>query len=286
MTNSIYLILYSYRNKEAIAMLEQIWSTASNNVTVKFIDQYPLNRESKAKDLADKYDGAFVDYQHVFWDTIYSPIHQKQQALFNMPEGFEYVAIVSDDVIFNPGWDKKVIDFVNRSPKSLVSGKGQVHLGAGKYMFEASYSSSNDFMLSQYVSRNFLFGHGSDIRGLHLPTDLKYFGEEESLTFEALGQGLSIYSAPFNLYIDSQLRTMENIYCAFSIKHNYNSVVDIMQSDDPIPGVPEFFAYHKLDRFAIKKLTYPVDDVLYDPHQLKFNELGGERFIGVAKAIY
>lgn len=287
MTNTVYIVLYSYRNKDTLSIIDQMLSTAKNNITIKFIDQHPLDRESRAIEIAKQYEGAFVDYEHIFWDSIYSPIYQKNKAIESMPESFEYLGIISDDVEFAPGWDATLIDFVNNNDHAIVSGKGKISLTTGKYMLEASYSSSSDFSVAQYISRNLIFGKEPDIKQLEWPVHLKYFGEQELMTLDAIGKGLNIFSAPSSLYIDRNIRSIENIYCPFSKQHHYNSVVDTLQAVEGLaPGLAEMISFHNLDRYAIKKLPYQIDDVLYDPHKLEFNSFAGERFIGKTKAIY
>lgn len=279
--------MYSYRNKNTINVIEKMLENADHNITIRLIDQSPLHREKKTDELEAKYPTSFIAYQHVFWDYIYSPIQYKAVGVQEVADGFDYVALVGDDVEFTPHWDERLINFVSSvSAEAVVSGRGKLKLSTGKYMLETAYEDSKDFNLAQYISRDLVFGRTATIKDLHFDHQIKYFGEQELMSFQFLFKGIPIYSAPSDIYNDLGSKTVENTYCPFSIQHNYNSVLERIQAENPEPGIPELFSYHNLDRFAMKKIPYQVDDVLYDPHSLKFNDMGGERFLGIAKAIY
>jgi hypothetical protein len=214
------------------------------------MDQHPLKREDLFADAPN------VQYRHIFWDYQTSPILHKAEEVYT--DGDMFVAFISDDTILSPGWDQKLIDFID-DRKIIVSGRGKTKvLHKDKFFLEKSVEEFDDFHLSQYIDRNLVFGKKSILSQASWPSNLKYFGEEEFLSLEFFCRGIDIYSAPYETYEDLLVRTLESIYVAFSTVHNYNSFVKTLKDvDDKNYGtfernVSDFLAFHKLSRDKIR----------------------------------
>ena len=63
-------VIFSYKNKNLKACIDQMLLNTKNNIFITVFDKHPLNRKELFSDL--KYFQK-VDYKHVFWDEIHGP---------------------------------------------------------------------------------------------------------------------------------------------------------------------------------------------------------------------
>lgn len=284
MTNSIKVVIYTYKGSRLVECVESLYNNVSENskLVVTVYDQHPLIRKSKLPDS--------ITYEHVFWDHMYTPInYKKKEALLNDEDFF---LSISADTIFHKDWDVELINFLKDRPNAIISGQGKVSLQIkDKYFLYANRDISHDvtdFSLSNYIDRNMLFCSSDTGKRIHFPVDQKYFGEEEFMSLDAFRQNIRIFSCPAQYYLDTMERTLENLYTPFSTEHLYNNFIDYINDpdEDDIMVVEKFFEFHGVDYKKLKRIPYQVDDVLYDPNTLKIVSIGGERYIDSVKVIY
>lgn len=282
--DSLHVFVYSYKNKDIKSVVDNIIdSTSPRGLSITVLDKHPIDHE----ELLSEYGN--VDYIHEFWDEIVNPCKTKQDCIM-LNTSSKYHMIMSDDITLKKNWDVELIDFIHNSETPIViSGAGRQTLThKDKYFFSLNSSYSSSISLSQCIDRNFIISKTETFKAFSYPTSVKYLGEEELLAIEFFVSGIDVYSGPSDIFEDSKTRTLETLYVPFSIEHGYNSLIDIVRN--PTYGtartVSEWLDYHDLNPSAIKKLPYQIDDVAYNPYDLKIIDIGGERFISTIKAIY
>lgn len=276
-------IIYSYKNKNLKRVAEALLSNTINNIKIYIFDQHPLDR-------SHMFDDARISYRHVFWDTIQSPCERKGN-LVNMSNA-DYILQISDDCIVSKGWDQLLISFIN-GKEIVVSGNNKIKLeNSNKFFLKTNKVPSDDFELSGYIDRNFIFASNNVWNSAPYPYYLKYNGEEEMMSLNLFRSGNNIYSAPSSLYTDLKIRTLENIYVPFSKDHNYNMVVEALTIKDPEEhmhfekSLAEFLEFHGISNLSLNKLPYSTNDVAYNPYGLQFQNIDARKFISNTKAIY
>lgn len=271
MTIKIDVMLYSYKNKNLLKVVESLLNNTNNDIFINIFDQHPLNRGAMFEN--DK-----IKYEHIYWDMTQSPCEYRGTILDKSEA--EYILQISDDIIVYPEWDTELINFINKKP-IVVSGMGNGTLRS-KDMFSVEFirSESDQFELTNYVDRNFIFASKEDWNCFKYPYWLKYNGEEEMISLELFEAKRKVYSLPYGKIQDLNTRTIDNLYTPFSKDHEYNSVVKTMNSRGR-----SFLEYHGVD-ITLKELPYPTDDVAYNPYSLSFQEIDARKFISTTKAIY
>ena len=97
-----------------------------------------------------------------------------------------------------------------------------------------------------------------------------------------------------NFYSYSGPRTLETLYVPFSINHNYNEAIELLQTGKnnfhSIIGrektIKDFSEYHNFDFNLLHKLPFCTNDVEYDPEKLNFNKVDARRYVATTKAIH
>lgn len=271
------VVLYSYKNPNLVDVVRNLISSTTMSINAYVMDQHPLDRREKFKEFLN------VNYIHKFWDNINSPLDFKyEKILDNSVIDAKYTLVISDDTMLSDGWAAQCLEFLNGNESVLVSGKGaRKAKKLDDYFISWQEDSSELFSLTNFADRNFIFGHTKTFGKTGYPADVKYYGEEEKLSIMMYEKNISIYSAPTGTYEDLNVRTIENLYCPFSKEHNYNTLIDKLGTEIG----KDWLSSLGIDSMPIK-LFYQVDDVLYDPNDLKMVDLGGERYIANTKAIY
>jgi hypothetical protein len=265
----IKILLFSYKNKKLQEIIDNTYSTSDlKDFEIKVFDQSNIMKHFYFKD----YDG--LDYLYVNWDATDSQCKKKKEEIENCNNDF--VLIMSDDVWLEPKWDTRLIEFA--ADRSLViSGRETARLShKDRYSIKNSPVPSDDFNLSQYIDRNFIFARTEILKNVGYPPKLKLYGEEEMLSINILSsEDIDIYNAPGDLYTDLKNRNLENLYTTFSKYHNFNNVYRAIQSG----RAENFLKYHKLD----KDLYFPtpdlINDVEYDAQETGFFTDSARKFI-------
>jgi hypothetical protein len=179
------------------------------------------------------------------------------------------------------------------SSKTIFSGSGNaVVKHKDLFSIGVEYSVADSYTLTQIIDRNFIFGKTESFSEIVMPDFLKYHGENEYLSLAFLSAGHSIMSIPSHMYVDSKERSIENTYHTFSLEHNYNTVVDLLNGKNVSRykitenAVKDFLSFHQIDISKIHRLPYNPDDVLYDPYDLQMHKIDARRFLTGTKAIY
>ena len=267
---TIDVIIYSFKNKNLPKVVDAVLAGARNDVKVHVYDQHPLLREHLFTD--DR-----VSYSHIFWDYLYAPGTFKVKGINKTLS--EYVVIMSDDILLSDNWDDQCLSQLKENAKAVISGIGIANVSK-KDLFSVSvdYSFSDSFTETLLVSKNFLFAARSTIGEISYPSDVKYFGEDELLSFRFFHKGIKVFSAPSYLAEDLKERTLETKYHTFSLEHKYNKIFTEISDD--------FWSALGFDGCPIVPLPYNPEDVSYNPNQIDFNDLDSRKFISNIKAIY
>jgi len=288
MTSNIDVLIYSYKGKILKDVVKSLTSSSSgkNDIRVLVIDQHPLLRGT----IFDEIEGC--SYSHVFWDLQNSPANYKKE--FIQHSDADYVLILSDNVILNNNWDEELINFVSQSG-GVVSGNKKVSISQNSIFYlKKNYHNSDQFELNNFVDRSLIFFSKQVSENLNYPFYVKYNGEEEALSVDIFTSGLEIYSAPTALYSIIGEPTLEELYVPFSLNHNYNEVVELLNTgsnkfldtSQRQRSLEDFSRFHGTDMKNIKKLPFQTNDVEYDPMFLDFNKVDARRFVARTKSIH
>lgn len=283
-TNSLTeIILYSYRNRGLKKIIENILGTSRSSLSIRIIDQNPIHRQEM---FLNYYN---VSYQHVDWNNQSGESFYRNFGINNSKA--KYCLIMSDDVLLSDGWDYELINFVGNDAK-VVSGTGLRSVKQKDIFGIYSESESLDaFSMSKYIDRNFIFAKTDTLKSIRYPTEVKYRGQEELLSIELFRLGIDIFSAPSWAYRDLGVRTLETLYPAFSLEHNYNTFIDLIHkepeeaSDRYKYSIKDFLKFHSIESDKLYRLPFQNNDVEYDPNSLAMISMDGRRFMGGLKKI-
>lgn len=282
---SLSIILFSYKNKNLKNIVENLVKNTISQFDIRVIDQNAIDRSDQILPINEN-----IDYHHRQWYDFSGPIFHKNQGLI---EGTgDFLVVVSDDFSPQFGWDKRILAYL-KDKSIIISGKGKnVFAQKDPFSLKINNSLSNEFNLTNIIDRNFIFGAPDVLINNKYPVKLKYYGEEEAFSLGLYSKGIDIYSAPSDLYNDLNKRTIENLYTTFSLEHNYNLVIDLLnQSIGPFDigktrTIIEFLNFHKIDASKLHKLPFPKNDAEYDPDDLEYGKVDGRRFVAGLRAIY
>ena len=126
------------------------------------------------------------------------------------------------------------------------------------------------------------------------PEYLKYNGEEETMSLDMFSANFDIYACPTEFFYLSESPTIGNIYTPFSLNHNYNEVVTLLNTGknkflflgSRERSREDFEIFHGIDLKLIKRLPFDANDVAYDPDKLDFNKVDARRFVAKTKSIH
>jgi hypothetical protein len=287
MTNMpITIIVVGYKDRGLLDFVNHLKAVTRSQNIVLITDQHPISHEEEFSSLKG------CHYDHLIWDSIEGPAQHRSKRILDAVSYSDYICVMSPDISLKDGWD---IDLINKlkSDRVVLSGSGSVSV-ANKDIFSlhAEYTASSDYNVTQFIDRNFIFAKSDVLSQIVFSDLLKYNGENEYLSLAILSAGYDIVSVPTDTYVDSHIRSVENTYHTFSIEHNYNVVVDMLNgiglSDYKISGeaLLKFLDFHGLSIGQIKKLPYSTNDVSYDPYKLKMHGVDARRFIAGTKAVY
>lgn len=266
---TIDAVIYSFKNKNLKLVVDALLKNTVNDISITVYDQHPLLR-------SDAFSHDKVTYKHVFWDYLYSPISYKAKVI--EASTADYLLVLSDDMLLNYGWDKECISYIE-GKNAIVSGVGTAEVkNKDIFSLEKKYLESDYFNKTMFVSRDFIFGSRSTMAAISYPSELKYFGEDELISFRYFNRGIEIFSAPSLVGMNLNEKTLETKYKTFSLEHRYNSIFEEISQD--------FWKACGFDSCPIVPLPYGTDDVSYNPTQIEFNDLDSRKFISNVKAIY
>lgn len=269
--NNIGICIYSYQSKNLIKTISEIKEKSSQNNMLYFyiIDQNNIDR-TRSFDEPDFYSS--MVYKYVKWDSIKSPIEYKQEAFKSLNK--TYYVQISDDISLSKNWDTHAINFLNNNQNSIISGNSTVNLKAkNHFMLEAERSPSHEFNKINFIDRDFIFAKSEDFSKINYPIDLKYYGEEESISIDLINKKINIYNFP-DEYLLINKRSLEKEYIPFSLTHNYNKFIEKYSSE-----------IEKKFNLFLKPLPFEDNDVEYDVNQSQIDRMGGLRYINKIKEL-
>lgn len=298
--DSINVVMYSYRDKDAIKTLENLMKTWSGKIFlfVHWHDQSGPNRHKSLENLINSYDNSNGAYVHIPWDDNGGAVAYRNDRL-KVTFGGRYHLSITPGTVFEQDWDLKLINFV-QGKNIIVSGDKQVKIEKGDNFFiKKELSDISDFTLTNFIDRNFIFGNvvmmkNSSLGDYHLPGWLKYYGEEEILSLQYFKDNIEIYAAPQNVVTITKKTTLEdfNYYLTFSKYHNYNKALELFKkSSNDIVGtidstiVDNFSKFHNFDFKSLSLLPFDGNDVAYRKADSKFDRHNGSRFIKDLKKV-
>ena len=277
----VHAIFYGYKNKVLKDSVISVINNASSNIDLKVTvyDQNPLIRD----DFFDNVDNC--RYIHIYWDYIVSPMSHINSGL-NQEES-DYTMVSYGRVELSKNWDIDLIKFTE-DHNSVVSGKNKTVMKQKNLFYLERYSHrTNDFTISNYIDKDFIFGRSSTIQRLRFPDYLKHQGVNEVMSLSYFTSGINIYSAPDSFYQIIGPDTIESTYTTFSKSHGYNEFIQLAKTEknnhvvikNRQKSVKEFEDFHGIDFGSLKKLPFPIDDVEYKPHEMPFDEVDQKKFM-------
>lgn len=292
--DSINVVMYSYKDKEAIKTLENLMKKWSKKIFlfIHWHDQNGINRSKLLIDLVNSYDNCNGTYVPVHWDDIDGAALYKDLRL-KVTFGGRYHLSITPGTMVEQDWDTKLINFVS-GKNIIVSGNKQVRIKNKNLFFvEKEFSDINDFTLTNYVDRNFIFGNVVMMKNSYLgqynfPGWLKFYGEEEALSLQYFKDSIDIYAAPEDIVKINRYTTLEdfNYYVPFSKYHNYNELINLFKNNNnQIVGainsdvVENFSKYHNFNFRSLEYLPFETNDVSYRITDSSFDKVDGNRFI-------
>lgn len=269
----IKAFVYSYKNKHLIDMITSLKENTVNSIEIHVRDQHPLDRSKVFSSIEA------VSYSHEFWDHNYGPVFFKTGEIAKTDQ--EYMLLISDDIVVSPGWDVKVIDFINNHDV-IVSGNYIASVcNSGAFDLKVDEIENFSFTKTNFVDSKFIFAKTEVIKKLEYPDTVKYYGENELLSISAYEKSLDVFAAPGNLYTDLRHRIVENIYTPFSLEHGYGNAIRKVKNSDWSKLFP-------INTEKLQPIPYINDDPTYDmdKFEIEDQEIGGQRFTYGLKAIY
>jgi hypothetical protein len=292
--DSINVVMYSYKSKNAIETLQNLMKKRSGKIFI-FIhwhDQNGIDRSKLLINLVNNHDNCNGAYVPISWDNIDGAVLYKDLRL-KATMGGKYHMTITPGVVLEQDWDLKLINFVENK-NIIVSGNQKINiLNKNLFFIDKKYIKINDFELTNYIDKNFIFGNVSLMKSALLgnynfPGWLKYYGEEEILSLQYFNNNIDIYAAPENLIKINRYSTLEdfNYYVPFSKYHNYNEVIRLFkQYQNGIIGaldpkvINNFNKYHNFIFGNLEYLPFPTNDVSYQITDSKYDRIDGSRFI-------
>ena len=282
----ISIILVGYKDKNLYNATIHLKDVTVSDNFIHVFDQHPIMHSKEFSEIPN------CHYEHKIWDNMHGPAYRRATKVFDTSGEADYVCIISPDIELIHGWDLELISRLGTS-KTIFSGSGNaVVKQKDLFSIGVDYETSDSYSLTQIIDRNFIFGRTESFAEIVMPDFLKYHGENEYLSLVFLSAGHSIMSIPSQMYTDSKERSIENMYHTFSLEHNYNVVIDLLNCKNisrykiTESAVKSFLSFHKIDISKIHRLPYNADDVLYDPYDLKMHKIDARRFLTGTKAIY
>lgn len=298
--DSINVVMYSYRSKDAIQTLENLMKKRSGKIFI-FIhwhDQNGLNRSKLLVDLINSHDLCNGSYVFMPWDEMEGAVNYKDERL-KATFGGRYHLTITPGTMVGQNWDTKLINFVNKK-NIIVSGNKKISFKNKNLFFvDKSYSDIDDFYLTNYIDRNFIFGNvilmkSSMLGGYNFPGWLKYYGEEEILSLQYFNDNIEIFAAPQDIVSIPGYSTLEdfNCYVPFSKYHNYNEVIKIFKDGKNTiienidkNNIKRFCDFHNFDFSNLQYLPFNTNDVLYKITDSSYDKIDGSRFIKQLKKV-
>ena len=298
--DSINVVMYSYKTKDAIDTLSDLMKKVSNDVFI-FIhwhDQNAVDRSKLLEDLVNSYENCNGDYFHINWDNNEGAVDYKDNRLKETVCGKYHMTIKPGTTLFQ-NWDTEFINYV-KDKNVIISGNKKVSFDNSKIFYvNKKFNDVSDYTVTNYIDRNLIFGNvimmkNSKLGEYNFPGWLKYHGEEEVLSLQYCKDNIEIVAAPTNLVSINEYSTLTdfNYYVPFSKYHNYNQVIKLFKTganeligDVGQDVVKKFSEKNNFDFSSLHWLPFYANDVFYKVSETSYDRLGGRRFIKQYKQV-
>jgi hypothetical protein len=298
--DSINVVLYSYKSKDAIDTLKDLMDKRSGKIFifVHWHDQNAVDRSKLLEDLINSYNNCNGDYFHINWDNNEGAAEYKDGRLKATFGGKYHMSITPGTTLFK-NWDTEFIDYV-KDKNVIISGNKKVQLDNSKIFYiTKTFTDISDYTVTNYIDRNLIFGNvvmmkNSKLGGYNFPGWLKYYGEEEILSLQYCIDDIEVVAAPTNLVTINEYSTLTdfNYYVPFSKYHNYNQVIKLFKTgSNEIIGsigkdkIEKFSKKLNFDFSSLHYLPFFANDVFYKVGETSYDKLGGRRFIKPVKGV-
>lgn len=270
---TVFVHFWGYKSKQLPEAVNALISNQSgqNKIIVSVYDQTNVARP-------DKFNADM--YEHVFWDSLQSPYELLNNSIRTTDTDF--FMYVDGAVYFEPNWDLELV-MGHGGRNVVISGNTNVRFG-NEYKFYPSYQKepSNTANITNWVSHDFVFMTTEMFKQFPDISLLKYIGFEDVYSLYATHMNIPVQSIPTPWFKRIDGGIFENEYIPFSIKHNYELVIDIYKGKQNI-FFNDLLCVNKLsqaiqfDLSRLNYLPYPHNDVSYNP-RMELDETSAERF--------
>lgn len=287
MKSNLLVFVYSYKNKDLQAVVDNIYDSTHGEFSLVVVDQNTIDRGHVFRQYSN------LTYRHVYWDFLYGPVSFKKEYCINT--NFDNYLIMSDNITLSQDWNLKLSEYYN--DKIVISGNSSVEISQEDYFYiTPNRTITNTPVITNYIDRNFIFYSNEAMETAGFPSHLKYNGEEEEFSISLYNAGYDIYSATTDIYTKTSVSSLESMYVPYSLNHGYNIFVDNLKKDtitdyqqENPRTVKDFCDFHKIDSSKIYPLPFDPNDVQYDPNILQIDldkDAGNRRFTAKLKGIF
>lgn len=245
MKKTIFIFCYSYQKKNLDSLFNMVKSF-SNDYIVSFtlVDQSSINKEDKLPSTSNSF---LLNYIHVAWDSISSPIEYKKY--FLITSKFDYYMQIGDQTDIGANVLNKAIEFLDTTDSCIITYDDII---------------SGDFEAVPRINRNLIIATRLSSSKIKFPSFAKYNGEQEYIYYKAIENGLTVYGVSSKMVNDKTVDLNSLDYVPFYLNHNYNKIAE---------------------ELGLIKNKHEYNDVSYDIRKSKFDAVLGERYINKTKII-
>lgn len=270
---TIFVHFWGYKSKELPEAVNALISNQSgqNKVIVSVYDQVNVSRK-------EKFNSDF--YEHVRWDRINSSYTFLNDSINSADTDF--FMYVDGAIYFQPGWDLELV-MGHGGRDVIISGSAGIHFQKESHFYPPYQSfESSTATITNWISHDFIFMDTQLFRKFPDISMLKYIGLEDIFSLYSAELDIRVQSIPsaWCKRIDGGIFSAD--YIPFSIKHNYDKVIDIYKQKnneffDGRDCVERLSSLVGFDFSTLNYLPYAHNDIVYDP-DMEIDNISAERF--------
>ncbi len=270
---SIFAHFWGYKSKNLPEAVETLISNQSgqNSVYVHVHDQININR-------SDKFDVSY--YNHISWDSLKSPFVHLNHSLENATT--DYFMYVEGAKFFEKNWDLE-LTMSSNDKDIVISGNNGIEFD-NSYKFYPSYQKvkTDKALITHWIDQEFIFMNTKLFKKFPDISLLKYLGFADVYSLYCAYKKIPVQCIPSGWINDIDGGIHKVDYIPFSIKHKYNTVIDIYKKNNNI-FFEDFNSVDLLkdltgfDFSKLNYLPYIQDDVGYSL-DMEIDDIGEARF--------
>lgn len=273
MANTINIFLYSYKNKNLLDRVKDIYfkSSKKNIINIFVYDQNNLDRKKIFNELH------YVKYNHISWDSC---IFFSNYINDVINKNFDYYLEIGDNVVMSNNWDAFLINFLKNKKNIVISGNHKIKLINKNNILKKINLQNNKLNKTNFIDLNFIFMKKENTVLLK-NNNLRFYNKDLFLSLLYTNNNIEIYSLPSDFYIDNQQSFLINSYTPYSLYENYDLVVEYIKNND----CTNFNSFHNIDLKKIKKINNYLISPKYQ-YQNYIMDNNKTRFIKNTKTIF